>query len=141
MNLYPALEPVKQWLLKNPPVLAASEGVTKNETYKPDNSYDETVAVLRLDYEAEWNNDIPSNWENVVLILIREINDGVTDLIENGDRESTDPLLKTLDGRKKHGGAEPTMAEFFDISVHQAEKPKKDSTEYTVWLKVRVRWL
>lgn len=142
MNLHPALEPLRQFLLKNPPLEVDGDDIKKTPVFKQDSSFDNTVAVLRLDYEVDWNNDIRPNWTDVVPLLIGQINGDVTYLIENGDREhTTDPLLKSLDGMKKHGGLEPTMVEFFDITAVSEDVPKKKSTEYTVWLKVRVRWL
>jgi len=141
MNIYPALEPVKQFLLKNPPTQFASKGATKSKTYRPDNAFDSSVAVLRLDSEVQWLSDVEPDWETVVPLLIGQINGDMTDLIDNGDRTSTDPLLKALDGKKKHGGKEPAMVEFFDITVVAEPKPRKFATEYTVWLKARVRWL
>lgn len=93
--------------------------------------------LLRLDIEFDLDDvDVDYPLANAIANKIKsQITEDVTDLLENGDKDSTDPLHKVLDGERKLG------VKFSNLLISNALYetrfiPKKDAVEYTVYFLV-----
>lgn len=107
-------------------------GAERDRWYTGKLGPDEDSKNLRFDFETTSPDDAGSFIKNVKLDL--------EDLIENGDTEDTqDALMKVWDGAKKRGKQAvdfKILAAYLDIEY----KEKKQTTEYTLFLRPYVKW-
>lgn len=140
-----SLERIKPYLIE-----CVSRVSTKdiNFTYKSEEDYDYfsskptkgEVARLRLDWELA--TPMPSGQnlppEDVVHLMTWQMRDDLVDLLINGDvSNATDPLLKTIDGSKKRGKAAEHI-DIFAAHLFVEPKPRKKTTEYTLYILMNV---
>lgn len=91
--------------------------------------------TIRFDMEVVDGED-----ESTIYDLAMELIDtDIVDLLEDGDRNSNDVLLKVQDGRKKRG-KELLEAYFSEAVVVEEPKPKKQSTEYAIYVRLNTEW-
>lgn len=130
-----AFEPIRRWLASAEQ--GADYSIPRVEAYR-DGTGDFTTARLRLDWEApslvyDMNDDVADTMTKFV------VND-VADLIEHGDVDKSEYVLyKTIDGSVKRG-REPVNIEVLSARVFWELKPRKNTTEFTLYLLVAVDW-
>lgn len=102
-----------------------------------------TVARLRLDWElsGEFVRELheSENTDKILGMMNHAFSLDLNDLVENGDIYSNDPLLKIMDGTKRRG-KEPTLVDIFSANLHFKYHERKDTTEYTVYILMAVKW-
>lgn len=96
------------------------------------------ITRLRADFEtldeAKFSDE--QSLEALKLFLMED----VEDLVENGDSQgSQDVLLRNLDGSKKRG-VEPLEVDIIGAKLLIEPKPKKESTEITLYFTLAVKW-
>ena len=119
-----------------------------SEQYRAEEDYgyfsgqipENTDAVrLRLDIEFTDHYTRTTPVQDLADIMITSIRNDVGDILENGDVESSDPLLRLLDGRRTRG-KEYKSVEIIAARVVSSHKEYKSSTEYQVFLVLVVEW-
>lgn len=103
---------------------------------------DETSVNLRLDFELseEVVEDPGFNAKARNEALIGIARNDLEDLIINGDvNKSADPLLKCINGEKVRGKSAVEI-EILAASLLTEHKPRKNSYEYTLFLRPFVRF-
>lgn len=103
-----------------------------------------TVARLRLDWELsrEFVQELHDSekHEDIFRLMGAQISVDLNDLVENGDvNKINDPLLKMFDGSKKRGKP-PVLVDIFAANLHFNYHKVKDTTEYTLYILMAVRW-
>ena len=88
------------------------------------------VVNMRLDLELE-NGSVPDYWHALRTMVIEDLND----VVVNGDRESSNPLLTAIDGEKK---LNKSLTDFRISSaiLEIEQKPARNLTAYTVYFKI-----
>lgn len=98
------------------------------------------VARLRLDWELA--TPMPSGQvlppEDIVYLMVWQMRNDLVDLLVNGDvAHVSDPLLKTIDGSRKRG-KEAKHIDIFAAHLFVEAKPRKETTEYTLYILMNV---
>lgn len=114
----------------NTPV--TSDGYTVNLH----NGENEAETDLRLDWELAGNLTGENKFIDLMFVQLRE---DLLDLIENGNKNSTDPLLCTLDGSNKLSKV-PAHIEITAGRLLVNYHWRKDSTECTLYVRLYVKW-
>lgn len=92
---------------------------------------------LRVDYELSDDAREEISVANGILeVLVLDLED----LLYNGDVNSDDPLMKVLDGAVKRDVDAPVWIQVSEAVMYSEYKAKKESTEYTLYILLAVRW-
>jgi hypothetical protein len=130
-----AANPIKWWLGRSEGITSGSRFETPRFQSYYDGSIESTCTRLRLDFEVNDEDQTP-----VAKFIIEQLVLNISDLVENGDSgKSDDALYKALDGAKVRG-TEPENIEFLAANVYKEVKPKKESTEYTLYIVLAIDW-
>lgn len=136
-----AIERIKPYLVES---LERENPHDRDFNYQGQENYDyfigaappASVARLRLDWELA----IPKPSEealtstDIVYLMTEFLKTDLEELIQNGDVDnSSDPLLKTIDGSKKRG-KEPIAIDIFGAHLFWETKPRKGTTEYALYI-------
>lgn len=93
--------------------------------------------AVRLDFEMETDarGNGPAN-HKARRHMIDVMATDMADLVINGNRSGTDPLLKIYDGEKRSG---LTLVDFKsnNIVYYKQYAPKKNTVEYTAWTVIK----
>lgn len=93
---------------------------------------------IRLDWELAGDSSLEKN--DIFAIMSEVIVNDLEDLVVNGDVNlHTDPLLMSFDGEQKRG-KKVEEVEISHAHLQKEYKKGKESTEYTVWMTLYVRW-
>jgi hypothetical protein len=132
--LHEALEPLKEFYKNNDwPESAPHDKRGSNSGGLAYREGENRGRNLRLDFEI--HEDLEDQ-DKVTDLMFDQIKYDLEDLLVNGDVEhTTDPLLKAMDGTKKRG-AELSHLEFPRAELFRDHKYKKETIEYTLYLKV-----
>ncbi len=98
---------------------------------------------LRFDWELShvFDAEIENDKKSIATMILNNSKIDFKDLIVNGDtvKHAMDPLLKSIDGEVKRG--QKAVEVFFQGAVLVKEfKPKKKTTEYTLFTNMRVKF-
>lgn len=94
--------------------------------------------MLRLDFELAEDSKFTDN--QIIDVAFICVEGDLAELAYNGDVDNwTDPLLKSFDGATKRGKSIKSK-EITSWQMFSKYKPKKKSTEYTVYLRFRVEF-
>lgn len=97
------------------------------------------TARLRLDFEL---SDDAREETSVASGILETLRPDLVDLLRNGDMvgQGNDALLKVLDGAVKRGVDAPEWVQITEAVYYSEYKAKKESTEYTLFILLAVKW-
>lgn len=95
------------------------------------------VARLRLDFEL--SDDAREN-DSLADHMLAVFEPDLVDLLRNGDMTGSDALAKVLDGAVKRGVEAPKSVQIIEAVFYHDYMPKKESTEYTLFILLAVDW-
>lgn len=90
---------------------------------------------LRLDYELD--NDQGFTHSQVCYLMFQQAHTDLVDLGRNGDVDSMDVLLRSINGANKRGIDWDGTYEITNAVAAAELRPKKNTTEYTAYFIVR----
>lgn len=132
-----ALLPLAEWINGLEPEQKISTNVKMMPHYEPKNM-EIKGARLRVDYEVSMDAlDEGVNVGDLVTLLL--VND-LWDLTENGDvNKTTDWLLSAMNGSKVRG-KQPVAINIPEATFYAEHRSRKESVEYTLWIRYNVDW-
>lgn len=96
------------------------------------------TARLRVDYELTDEERENTSVANGILDCLQP---DLVDLLRNGDvNKGSDVLLKTIDGASVRGVDAPEWIQISEAIFYHQYMPKKESTEYTLYILLAVSW-
>jgi hypothetical protein len=139
-----AFEPVQEYLDTTEPVeVVGSLDARRFQPYQSPRLKALGGIRMRLDYEiATERFDSPENAEmtkHVGRLMTSQMVNDFADLIENGDKDSTDPLMKAMNGVVKRG-QEPLQIIIDDCAAFRYYSKHKKSYEYILFTTIYVEW-
>lgn len=141
--LLASLEPVVDYMSTTDPCDVVGNDIKMAQPYRAPLSGDRGVR-MRLDYEIsipalDAIPDVENARKHVARLMQHQIANDLSDMLENGDTSSNDPLYKAMDGSLKRK-QEPMQIDFDYVQVFRDRREKKNAYEYTVFLTVYVDW-
>jgi hypothetical protein len=139
-----ALEPVKEWMLTLPwPLL--KDGNPSEDIPPPhlnDRGWEYGATRIRIDSEVPARNTdhaltIPP--EVFTMAVYNEMRNYITDLVKYGDRESSDPYLKVMDGAVKLGKT-PVDFEIVNVFIYNEWRTARVSWEQMAYVSFKVQF-
>lgn len=92
---------------------------------------------LRMDWELDEDESLTE--EEKIDVMITVIRQDLVEILVNGDKKSSDPLLINLDGSLKRN-KEATTVDIFRATLKKEYKEVKNTTEYTLYFTMATRW-
>lgn len=135
-----ALVPVKEYLTNTPPIVPEDwEDSPKTRYFGEENDVDNAVR-LRFDYELTAESEAPYwDTEYIARLMTEQLKGDIVDIIDNGDKISSDPSLKSMNGAKLLG-LTPRLVTIEELVHYREYMPKKKAHEYTVFMLLNVEW-
>lgn len=107
------------------------------ESYIDGEESDYRTVRLRVDYEL---TDDERQEISVANGLLDTLVPDLVDVLRNGDVSAGDPFMHVLDGAVKRGVVAPADVAITEAVFYHEYKAKKESTEYTLFLLLAVKW-
>ena len=132
-----ALEDAKRRLVENDDCTTVKSGHFTPNYHRGEN---EVESQLRLD--IEFPSPVVKNITRKELmdLIFDYLYPDMEDLIENGDVEQyRDPILQVFDGAKKRN-QRPVFIDITGIGLYPEYSYGKDTYEYTIYMRLYIRW-